>query len=1672
MSMLPDTYPQRHMSTLPPGPPGHHAQPTQRPAAPSAPNSRLALPRRAAPLHGQDSNSSHGPVRSSSAGGQQNTAAAQRPCLFSLLDLLSTEDCTTPTQRAALRAILQDFLLNKLTQERVWTFIGQVIGYQVLAECIKHLTAKQNRSTTSDSVNAASLARIDSAFGICNILGSTQSQLSTTAPMGATTTAPQPLTGTVPLTTVASTPQDTSQNAINHITDSPTTNESFRGTARKDAGTATASSQPSRTTASDGTDTIVGRTSLAARVDSIKNLFSNMEWTNRLPSYQTPRLTYGQATVLFENKFFILGGLSCVEGDDSEQATFGNICLVNVWDLQSRIVPTHGSPPPSLAGHTATLIDHSCTGAAPYILVYGGIQAGNNTCNDKVYRLDLAKRIWTESQPLGKAGTNAAPRPRTGHSAVLWPPRADSASRFLHSVGTDVDTVLLTEMVIIYGGRSPKNTVQEHKHTMADVDYNNEEGFDYLNDMWVFNLSNNTWTEIIMPTDYPLPAPRANAALFWRDDCTLCLYGGESVSTVKPATGGTNELSTSIEVLHSDVWNCNVSVRPVDKKSLNYKNEKQRSTGEGTTGKETDTALSAENAGKSTSEHTGIDGSSDPEDITGENENNGFEDGTEDLSRQRKRRRRNSHTVEPVDKQMRAGSSPQARVPAVGAGDGTDSVSHEGVEERSSTGVEVTSSVVVGDVSAADSTTSSTGGASSSNRSSNDSGAVAVVVGEETGTIDVGSLKASKRRRVEGTAHSGDDECDDEGEGVSVAKGTTATAERMSDSESTHAAASAVCGDDGVPELYISVEWDLDEACSRGGRPRAGHTVLHLKIHGSWKTPVSDKSSTASNILLVLGGVTTKQINNTEHSSTTSMNDDTTTSNSDVCTRNGTTGTSIISSASVVAGSDSATNTTREAVTSTAEVASSGASVYSRSSKLVQCCTRDVDIMLLPNTKATVPYDVCLWTTVQPNVGFSTFEDVAHDEVVFAARTQATVQFFVANAQTGKKSAPCVFVSAGVDASGKQLTDSILLSLTGEDSYAGLLMDHSEFLGSSYSSRLLPVPNASRYRHVAHTAKPESKINANSGTEVARATGLPATTVLGHGISVDGLAASVQAAIRQTPLWLTKPVITPGIFWSLGGVSRWAFSSIGSLLENSLKSCVASTKVAIGVERDLNVYAGNGMRGLDRSGFWIQDNGVGLDYQSLHKLLKKVSSFTPGDRQTRADEYGIGFKLACSRLASSCMVITRTKSVVGAGMLSQRLLSHFDAQVVVAPVCMWRLPKKELVTCGFPCADMRHSQRTLMSYSPFSSPTVIAGEMNKLGHLTGTRIVFWDIRKDLPYLQRDDSGVVVLRSDPIINEQQQNNLRDIAETAAAQPLAADNTSMSDDTQNVPAVTHGTTGAGTDTERATRRALPVSFPLWTSAEYSLNHCLPTYLFWSFIKRQPAFELDGLRIEVPQVDVDTLTSEQGTGGEPSKCLHDYLKLRLHKMVELPYLTKPSELDSYGLVGFLNNGNEKDSERVCEAGILLYYRQRLIRRLNSRIPDSNNWELEQSLLSENGKTAHLEDQRRLNDIQGDSIVIPRRNQQTFDWRNNITAIIDVPTWMVPVCNKEAFVHEGSEVWNKFVESVETMLCEYWRASKSPEKLEAFSESLRTRLHECWNGTPSTRRIGGTDVPTPETL
>lgn len=150
---------------------------------------------------------------------------------------------------------------------------------------------------------------------------------------------------------------------------------------------------------------------------------------------------------------------------------------------------------------------------------------------------------------------------------------------------------------------------------------------------------------------------------------------------------------------------------------------------------------------------------------------------------------------------------------------------------------------------------------------------------------------------------------------------------------------------------------------------------------------------------------------------------------------------------------------------------------------------------------------------------------------------------------------------------------------------------------------------------------------------------------------------------------------------------------------------------------------------------------------------------------------------------------------------------------------------------------------------------------------------------------------------------------------------------------------------------------------------------------------------------------------------RSLWRYLKSNLHGMVELDYLFHPEDAhaEAFGLIGFLNpldklietpdNSVEDGQDRVYEAGVLLYYKERLIRRMFVPMPAPAE------LLDRFGRGRYPKSHFTGHPI----FMFP------------CTAVIQVPDWLYPNASREDFVAERSPIFDDFTYKIKNLIAQY---------------------------------------------
>ncbi|KAL7065867.1 kelch motif family protein [Cryptosporidium serpentis] len=476
---------------------------------------------------------------------------------------------------------------------------------------------------------------------------------------------------------------------------------------------------------------------------------------------------------------------------------------------------------------------------------------------------------------------------------------------------------------------------------------------------------------------------------------------------------------------------------------------------------------------------------------------------------------------------------------------------------------------------------------------------------------------------------------------------------------------------------------------------------------------------------------------------------------------------------------------------------------------------------------------------------------------------------------------------------------------------------------------------------------------------------------------------------------------------SLSSYQSWIFGAIAHLFDNSLSTFVKSNKIELAFytfNSDNNLTkcpisilsAQNSIEGIIKIlknknnmkfVLSVTDNGVGLNYCTMMKLFQfgtshKISSLdftnsniidylSPKCNQSSQIsnnfKYGTGFKMALSRLAPTCLIITRTKKLLGVGLYSKSLLELNENSVPYIPVCFWDsqtyepfIPKNSTLT------EHQNNQNMILKFSPFNQPANIVEQFSTLAS-TGTRFLFIDLN-----ILNQYPDFELIRPFSYINKELNN------QCFQENNLGIDN--FLEDQLN-----------------------PL-FPLWNNDKDSIDFNLYTYLYWLNLNcTQNIYCQDKLLVPSTQY-----------GQTMSNGIYDFLKKHLLLCVEISSILVPEKLNdgAFALIGKLCDNNNIE---IKEAGVLLYYKGRLIRRLEGHFPCIHN-----IINQENAqKNLHIK-------VTNLSLV---------------TALINVPEWLIPSANKQEFIHEGSVLFEIFQTSIFELVEEYLQHCEQPNKLYSWS-------------------------------
>lgn len=182
----------------------------------------------------------------------------------------------------------------------------------------------------------------------------------------------------------------------------------------------------------------------------------------------------------------------------------------------------------------------------------------------------------------------------------------------------------------------------------------------------------------------------------------------------------------------------------------------------------------------------------------------------------------------------------------------------------------------------------------------------------------------------------------------------------------------------------------------------------------------------------------------------------------------------------------------------------------------------------------------------------------------------------------------------------------------------------------------------------------------------------------------------------------------------------WPFSAIAELIDNAYDPDVNAQHFWI----DKTVVS-------KQECLSFMDDGNGLDYQTIHKML----SFGYSDKVALKGVqpigiYGNGFKSGSMRLGKDAIVFSKSKTTMCIGMLSQTYLQEIGAEQIIVPIVCFE-PKGNTISVR---DEHKASLQDILRYSPFKTESDLLNEINAIGpswsgSKTGTRIIIWNLRR-------------------------------------------------------------------------------------------------------------------------------------------------------------------------------------------------------------------------------------------------------------------------------------------------------------------------------------------------------
>ncbi|KAM9486601.1 MORC family CW-type zinc finger protein 3-like isoform 2-T6 [Clarias gariepinus] len=207
----------------------------------------------------------------------------------------------------------------------------------------------------------------------------------------------------------------------------------------------------------------------------------------------------------------------------------------------------------------------------------------------------------------------------------------------------------------------------------------------------------------------------------------------------------------------------------------------------------------------------------------------------------------------------------------------------------------------------------------------------------------------------------------------------------------------------------------------------------------------------------------------------------------------------------------------------------------------------------------------------------------------------------------------------------------------------------------------------------------------------------------------------------QTNKGIPLSSINPRYLHSNSTSHTWPFSAIAALIDNAYDPDVNAKQFWI----DKTLIK-------DQACLMLTDNGKGMDYDKMHKMLsfgfsdkKTVKGHTP------VGQYGNGFKSGSMRLGKDAIIFSKKAGTMCVGLLSQTYLEKIKAENVIVPIVEFTSTGHTDVSVAPEYEECLHD---ILTHSLFNTKEDLLSEFSVIDVLcnkskSGTRIIIWNLRR-------------------------------------------------------------------------------------------------------------------------------------------------------------------------------------------------------------------------------------------------------------------------------------------------------------------------------------------------------